>query len=77
MPLSEKDEPDCICERCPSYPGCAADEGILLFCFSGKAGCEVQRRGCTCPSCPVLDRYGMRNEYYCADGPEMELTSKR
>jgi hypothetical protein len=76
MSLSKKDEDNCICERCPSYPNCAADDFLLLFCFSGKAGCKVDERGCTCPSCPVLDKYGLQNDYYCVNGSEKQLKKK-
>jgi len=60
----------CRCDRCPSYPDCAADKNILLFCIEGEAPCEVKRRGCICPSCPVHDKYHFTMTFYCADGTE-------
>lgn len=67
MPLS-KEQGDCICDSCPSQPDCATDKFPLMFCFSGKAGCKVDKHGRTCPSCSVMDQYGLQNDYYCTNG---------
>lgn len=60
----------CKCERCTSYPGCAADGGLLVFCRKGKAPCQVTMRGCLCSSCKVQEMYGLTREYHCLQGTE-------
>lgn len=52
---SSKEQGDCTCESCPSHLDCATDNFPLLFCFSGKVGCKVDKHGRTCPSCSVMD----------------------
>ena len=72
MALKTSEEGWCICETCPSYPTCAADKGIRMFCFRGKAECDVLRHGCICPSCKVYKKHHFTLEYFCAEGTNEE-----
>ncbi len=72
MPLNEKDRPDCICDRCPTYSECMSKKDELLFCLEGKSKCEVENQGCICMSCPVHIKYKLQNEFYCIEGSEIE-----
>lgn len=60
----------CKCEKCPSYPECAPDDLLMVFCLRKKAPCQVNMRGCTCNSCKVYEMYSLTHEYYCIQGPE-------
>ena len=66
------EEKDCICARCPSYPDCAIDPELRLFCMSERAPCQVQRRGCMCPGFKVHTRLHFTRDYYWAIGTEKE-----
>ena len=69
MPLSEKDRPNCICDRCPTYSDCSSQKDEMLFCLVGKTKCEVDNQGCIYLSCPVLIKNKLKNEFYCIEGP--------
>jgi hypothetical protein len=63
----------CICEPCPTYNECMRAEGSLLFCLTGKsASCTFDKKGCTCPACPVTTALGLKRAYYCIRGTSQE-----
>jgi hypothetical protein len=62
----------CNCERCPSYTDCSLQKKELLFCMTGKTDCDVERRGCVCPTCPVHRANDFLMKYYCMNGSEEE-----
>jgi len=64
---------DCICPACPSYDSCMKGKQALLYCVTGKSTCTVQKKGCTCPTCPVTPMMGLSHGYYCARGSEKEI----
>jgi len=70
MAKEKSDRELCLCEKCVSYPNCAAEPLLMTFCLTRKAPCEVDRRGCQCPSCKTHDRYKFTMQYYCAEGSE-------
>lgn len=61
----------CTCPRCPSYVECDEKGG---FCFPtiGKSGCIESEKGCICPGCPVTEKIGLKNNFYCTRGSENE-----
>lgn len=77
VPPGLNEEKDCICPRCPSYPDCAADPELRLFCMRREAPCPVQRRGCICPGCRVHAQHHFTRDYYCDFGTEKEQTGSR
>lgn len=66
----------CICKECPSYKDCASEGGAteLGFCFPtvGKSACISEEKGCICGGCPVTEKMGLKNVYFCTKGSEME-----
>jgi len=62
----------CICKACPSY---MAEETELGFCHPlvGKSEKITERKGCSCPSCPIYKMLGLKRGYYCIQGSELEL----
>jgi hypothetical protein len=62
----------CICAACPSY---VEGETELGFCHPmvGKSDKITERKGCTCPECPVFKKMGMKRGYYCIMGSKLEL----
>jgi len=61
---NERNEGNCICGDCPSYPG----TGEMLFCARGKSREGIMRNGCLCPSCEVYGDYNLSGGYFCAEG---------
>lgn len=61
----------CICGSCPSWVECGEEGG---FCFPtiGRSGCIEEERGCTCPTCPVTEKMGLKHIYFCTRGSEKE-----
>jgi hypothetical protein len=51
------------CSACPSYP---KGSGEGLYCTRGPGKSVVDRRGCSCPECPVWTENGLSGMYYCA-----------
>jgi len=68
--LPSTEDKYCKCERCNSYPECAPEKGLLVFCLRGKSPCQVNMRGCVCTSCKVHEMYSLRHEYFCMQGAE-------
>lgn len=66
--MKDDDRMACKCEKCNSYPECALDSNLLVFCMEGKAPCPVDARGCPCPGCPVREKYGFQGDYFCVRG---------
>ncbi len=61
----------CICEPCPTYNECMRAGDELLFCLTGRAAdCTFEKKGCSCPSCPVWESLGFKKAFYCIRGPE-------
>jgi hypothetical protein len=68
--MSSIEDKQCKCERCSSYPDCAPDQKLKVFCLRGKAPCQVPMRGCLCTSCKVHEMYSLKHEYFCLQGAE-------
>ena len=66
------EEKDCICPRCPSYPDCAVEPYLRMFCMRRKAPCQVYRKGCMCRGCKVHIEHRFNKDFYCSDGTEEE-----
>jgi hypothetical protein len=66
----------CDCPTCPSYDKCAKSKDELLFCFVGKSNCIDVDMGCLCPSCPITHSQGLKHQYHCLRGSEMQLRTK-
>ncbi|KQC05902.1 MAG: hypothetical protein APR55_05400 [Methanolinea sp. SDB] len=62
----------CICAGCPSYSSCMKEKDELLYCATGKSTCQVEMKGCICPTCPVTKVMGLSNAIYCVKGSEKE-----
>tara|TARA_Y100000310_G_C20648240_1_gene797875 strand:+ start:1712 stop:1981 length:270 start_codon:yes stop_codon:yes gene_type:complete len=69
----------CTCAGCPSWKDCSQESGDggemeLGYCFPtiGKSKCITEEKGCICPSCPVTEKMGLKNQYFCTKGSEME-----
>jgi hypothetical protein len=39
-----------------------------LFCSRGKSTCDIEKKGCNCPTCPVWKEYGLNDFFYCEKG---------
>lgn len=61
----------CECEACPTYGLCARMGEEKLFCLWGDSECISLGRTCICPSCTVAQEMGMKNMFYCINGPEI------
>ncbi|MCE5295995.1 MAG: DUF2769 domain-containing protein [Euryarchaeota archaeon] len=61
----------CECPACPTYVKCARQNDEKLFCFWGESDCISGGQTCICPSCTVWQEMGMKNRFYCIDGPEI------
>ena len=63
----------CICRACSSFVNCNEKIG---YCYSsiGKSKCIIKAKGCICGGCPVRDKMGLKNMYYCIKGSEKEQT---
>ena len=66
--MAKGDSELCRCERCNSYPDCAVEPRLLVFCLQGTAPCEVELRGCQCRSCEVYQRHGFLGDTFCKRG---------
>ncbi|NLT37697.1 MAG: DUF2769 domain-containing protein [Methanomassiliicoccus sp.] len=67
---------ECMCPGCPIYNKCAEEAGELLYCFLGRSqGCITSEDlGCVClMDCPVANRAGLDNLFYCTKGTEAEI----
>jgi hypothetical protein len=54
------------CGPCPSFPGV---QGEALYCAVGGSKGKVERKGCNCPDCPIWEKCGLSEMYYCAKKP--------
>ena len=73
--MTEEHRGRCICEPCPTYNECMRAGDELLFCLTGTSPeCTFEKKGCTCPACPVFLALGLRKAYYCIKGPEGKQT---
>ena len=43
------------------------------YCLVGKSECIKEKKGCTCPDCPVTAKMNLKWGYYCIDGSAMEI----
>lgn len=69
--LNAKLRDRCECLACPTYLQCAKDKKERLFCFWGNSDCITAGQSCICGSCTVWQEYGMKNMFYCINGPEI------
>lgn len=68
----------CVCGGCPTYNECMHEKSELLYCIAGRSPtCSFEKRGCSCPVCPVKVTLGLSNAYYCIKGSEQEQKSTR
>jgi hypothetical protein len=61
----------CECPACPTYAKCAKGSNELLYCFWGDSDCITMGPACICPSCSVAQEKGLKNRFYCINGPEI------
>jgi len=61
----------CVCKTCPTY---VEEETEWGFCHPlvGKSKIITEEKGCNCPTCPVYQKMGLKNGYYCTRKSEME-----
>jgi hypothetical protein len=72
--MAREDAQVCQCEKCNSYPDCAIEPHLKIFCQKGKAPCEIQLRGCQCRACGVYEKYGFIGDTFCLKGRAEKLT---
>jgi len=65
---------ECQCNECPTYRG--TGEERLLFCATNKSPIIKEKEGCNCPDCPLVEKLGLKNNYYCIIGNEMTQRGK-
>lgn len=54
------------CGTCPSFPNV---RGEALYCASGASTIQVEKKGCNCVSCPLIDQCSRNNTvYFCIHG---------
>lgn len=61
----------CECLACPTYAKCARQKNERLFCFWGDSECISLGEKCICSSCTVWQEMGLKNRFYCINGPEI------
>ena len=73
MKMMEMNKRICVCARaqCPTFIG--TGETALFFCGMGKSSIITEEKGCLCPDCPVTEKMGLLNMYYCKRGSEREI----
>ena len=51
----------------------------IAFCLSttGKSKCIKVEKGCLCPGCPVHEKMGFKNVYYCIRGNENDQLARK
>jgi hypothetical protein len=59
----------CRCLTCPSFRNI---EGEGLYCARGRSLSTIERKGCLCLGCPVLEIYHLTGDYFC-DGKTQTL----
>jgi len=59
----------CTCKKCPTWVECGEGGG---FCFVtiGKSACISDEKGCIYGGCPVHEKMGLKQIYYCTKGSE-------
>jgi hypothetical protein len=63
----------CICPDCPTYNECAQKKGEAFYCALGRSPtCITKEAGCICAACPITEKVGLINEYFCTKGSEKE-----
>lgn len=73
MSMVESKRKLCICDDCPSYNYCARENNELLYCILGKSPvCITEENGCICPSCPLTEQMGLKDDFFCTRGAEKE-----
>ena len=71
MKMMEMNKRLCACVRCPTFIG--TSETAIFFCGIGKSSIITEEKGCLCPDCPVTEKMGLLNMYYCKLGSEREI----
>lgn len=62
----------CPCPGCPTYNRCASEANEKLFCINGRSFmCISDPKGCICPTCPLGQSIGLKNNTFCIGGSEM------
>ncbi len=73
MKAIEESKALCICPDCPTYNECAQAKNELFYCGLGKSPtCIIKEQGCICPACPVTEKMGLTNQFFCTRGTEKE-----
>lgn len=68
VPKTNENTAKCVCPRCPTYNTCMNSNEENLFCSKGRSKCDIDKKGCNCPTCPIWKEYGLDNFYYCEIG---------
>jgi hypothetical protein len=77
VPNTGKNSNRCLCPVCPAYDECMKNNGEILYCSKGATICELDKKGCRCPQCPVQLEYKLVGLFYCEKGAVRELGNKR
>ncbi len=68
VPNKEENAQRCVCPGCPTYNTCMKGNDEHLFCSRGNSTCDIEKKGCNCPTCPVWKEYGLNDFFYCEKG---------
>ncbi len=66
----------CICKNCPSFVDCSGESIGYCFPSIGKSKCIAEEKGCICGGCPITEKMGLKNTYFCTKGSEKEQMKK-
>ncbi|AKB78303.1 hypothetical protein MSHOH_1820 [Methanosarcina horonobensis HB-1 = JCM 15518] len=72
LPITKQEEivtQMCICPDCPSWIE-GGERGGFCFETIPKSRYISEEKGCICSSCPVANRVGFSDSYYCTREPE-------
>ena len=73
MKTIETNKALCVCPSCPTYNECAKEKGELFYCALGESPtCIIKESGCICSACPITEKMGLTNEYFCTRGTEKQ-----
>jgi hypothetical protein len=70
IPNTDENAERCVCPECPTYTTCMNDKNEYLFCSRGISECDIKKKGCNCPTCPVWRDYGLNDFFYCENKAE-------
>jgi len=67
----------CVCPDCPTYNDCAQENNEVMYCALGaSATCITKKAGCICPACPLTEKMGLTNDYFCIKGTESQQRNR-